>query len=80
MPTVFRSGGFRFFFYSDEGIPREPPHIHVRGRGCEVKLWLRPSLPEAYSRGFDARELRHIRRLVEAHREQIQTAWDEHFD
>ncbi|HWD57308.1 MAG TPA: DUF4160 domain-containing protein [Stellaceae bacterium] len=37
-------------------------------------------MPEAYSRGFDARELRHIRRLVEAHREQIQTAWDEHFD
>ncbi|HEV2186164.1 MAG TPA: DUF4160 domain-containing protein [Stellaceae bacterium] len=47
MPTVFRDGNLRFFFYSDEGAPREPPHIHVRGGGCEVKLWLRSGLPEA---------------------------------
>lgn len=29
MPTVLQVSGFRFFFYSDEGSPREPPHIHV---------------------------------------------------
>ncbi len=28
MPTVFRSGPYRFFFYSNEGS--EPPHIHVQ--------------------------------------------------
>lgn len=30
MPTVFRYEGIRFFFYSDEGTPREPTHIHAR--------------------------------------------------
>jgi hypothetical protein len=47
MPTVFRFGNLRFFFYSDEGTPREPTHIHVRGAGRKVKLWLRAGLPEA---------------------------------
>ena len=29
MPTVFRHDAFRFFFYSNEGDPREPIHVHV---------------------------------------------------
>lgn len=29
MPTVFEYCGFSFFFYSKEGSPREPVHIHV---------------------------------------------------
>jgi hypothetical protein len=80
MPVVFRSGGLRFFFYSDEGTPREPPHIHIRQAGREAKLWLRPSLPQAYNHGFSDRELQDIRELVEANREQIETAWNEFFD
>jgi hypothetical protein len=79
MPVVFRSGGFRFFFYSDEGTPREPRHIHVRQGDREAKLWLRPGLPQAYNRGFSPKELRDLRRLIEANREQIETAWDEFF-
>ena len=79
MPTVFRSGNLRFFFYSDEGTPREPMHIHVRGAGREAKLWLRSGLPEAYNSGFEVRELQRIRELIEIHREQIRAAWDEHF-
>ena len=40
MPTVLKKDGFRFFFYSREGT--EPPHIHVIGRGGEMKIWLNP--------------------------------------
>jgi hypothetical protein len=29
MPVVFRYRGFTFFFYSNEGTPRAPVHIHV---------------------------------------------------
>lgn len=36
MPTVFRDGGFRFFFYSNEGDPREPVHVHVERSGMEA--------------------------------------------
>jgi hypothetical protein len=40
MPTILRTGGYRFFFFSNEG--REPRHIHVEsGRGY-AKLRLNP--------------------------------------
>ena len=79
MPVVFRSGGLRFFFYSDEGTPRESPHIHIRQGDREAKLWLRSGLPQAYNYGFSPRELRDLRKLIEANREQIETAWNEFF-
>lgn len=79
MPVVFRSGGFRFFFYSDKGTPAEPPHIHVRQAGREAKLWLRRALPAAYNYGFSSRDLREIRKLIEANRDQIEDAWNEFF-
>ena len=37
---MFRYKGFRFFFYSNEGDPREPVHVHARGDGGEAKFWL----------------------------------------
>jgi hypothetical protein len=79
MPVVLRHDGYRLFFYSDEGSPREPPHIHVRQGEREVKLWLRRGLPQAYNYGFSSRELRAIRELVEANRERIEAAWSEFF-
>lgn len=27
VPVVFRHGGIQFYFYSNEGNPREPPHV-----------------------------------------------------
>jgi hypothetical protein len=40
MPTVLRSGPYRFFFYSADGA--EPPHIHVERDDNTAKFWLRP--------------------------------------
>ncbi|WP_394700159.1 DUF4160 domain-containing protein [uncultured Parasphingorhabdus sp.] len=30
MPKIFEWQGYRFYFYSNEGNPPEPVHIHVR--------------------------------------------------
>ena len=79
MPTIFRDGGYRFFFYSDEGNPREPPHIHVRHGGDEAKFWLHPEVSLAYNEGFDARALNRLQILVEHHRRRFEGAWYEHF-
>ena len=79
MPTVFRSGGFRFYFYSNEGRPREPVHIHVDRGDSEAKFWLHPDTLIAYNDGFNARELRELMRLVEANRERIEKAWEDFF-
>ncbi|WP_409988699.1 DUF4160 domain-containing protein [Cellvibrio sp.] len=40
MPVILRLNGFRFFFYSNEGNPLEPAHIHVSKDGDEAKIWL----------------------------------------
>lgn len=79
MPVVFRHKGLRFFFYSNEGSPREPLHIHVRGNGCEAKFWLTPMVSVAHSDGFDSRTLRELAEVVGQHIELIERSWNEHF-
>jgi hypothetical protein len=79
MPTVWTEDGFRFFFYSNEGSPREPVHIHVEKGADEAKFWLRPEVRVAYNDGYDARTLRRLIAMVEANRERIERAWDEFF-
>ena len=79
MPTVLRSGGCRLFFYSNEGRPREPVHIHIECGSGEAKLWLRPEVSVAYNDGLNARDLATAIRLAEANRETIETAWRDFF-
>ena len=57
MPVVFRALGFRFHFFSDEGDPREPPHIHMARAGEDAKFWLRPDVRLAYNRGVAPRDI-----------------------
>lgn len=78
MPTVFRHDGYRFFFYSNEGDPREPIHVHVMKGGGEAKFWVSP-VAVARSSGFDARTLRRLALVVQANGKQIEEAWYEHF-
>ena len=79
MPVVFRYRGFRFFFYSNEGSPREPVHIHVRGADGEAKFWLHPQASLADSEGFDAATLRELLRVVATNADLIENSWHEHF-
>jgi hypothetical protein len=79
MPTIWLEDGFRFFFYSNEGSPREPAHVHVEKGDCEGKFWLRPHVHLAYNDGYDARTLRRLSAMVEANRARIERAWDEFF-
>jgi hypothetical protein len=79
MPTVLRYDGYRFFFYSDEGNHREPPHIHVRQGRDEAKFWLEPFVSLAYNEGFSARSLNNIQKSVEIHKDELERAWHEYF-
>lgn len=79
MPVVLRYKSFRFFFYSNEGSPREAMHVHVRNSEGEAKFWLTPTVYLADSAGFDARTLRDLRTAVAANKELIERAWNEHF-
>ena len=79
MPVIFRYKGLRFFFYSNEGNPREPIHVHVRGGDCEAKFWLKPMVRVADSDGFDSRNLRELALVIEENIELIERHWHEHF-
>ena len=79
MPVIFRYKGFRFFFYSNEGNPREPVHVHVRSGEGEAKFWLHAVVHLEGSNGFDARTLRELTGVVEQNAALIEREWNEHF-
>ena len=79
MPVVFRWQGIRFYFFSNEGRPREPLHIHAERQGAEAKIWLYPDVRVASSAGFDRKTLTELVKQVELHMKDIERAWHEHF-
>jgi len=76
MPTVLRSGPYRFYFYS--GDRDEPSHVHVAREANEAKFWLDP-VRLAWSRGFSGSELRKIEAIVVEHVQQLMEAWNGFF-
>lgn len=76
MPTVLRSGPYRFYFWSHE--PNEPPHIHVDREKFSAKFWLHP-IALARNIGFRAHELRQLQTLVVKHQTEFLEAWHGHF-
>lgn len=76
MPTVLRSNGYRFFFYSADGD--EPAHVHVVKGDCEAKVWLSDGAV-ALNLGFSARDLREIVRNTREQRDAFLEAWNDYF-
>jgi hypothetical protein len=76
MPTVLRSGPYRFFFYA--GDRDEPKHIHIERDDRIAKFWLDP-IRLQNSGGFSRTEIVRIEKLVRDHRVFLMEAWDEYF-
>ena len=79
MPVILRFRGYVFFFYSNEGNPLEPAHIHVRNAESEAKFSLEPDISLARNDGFNSKELKEIFVIVETHRTQFTEAWYDYF-
>lgn len=79
MPRIFEWNGYRFFFYSNEGDPREPPHVHVRKAGSVAKFWIEPEVRLASSWGFTSSELSALEKVARNHESDIRSAWNEFF-
>ena len=58
----------------------EPRHIHVTSHNPpgSAKFWL-DNIALAASYGYDARQVRALREIVEEHQERFVKAWDEYF-
>jgi len=39
MPLIIEWEGYKFFFYKSE-VLFEPAHVHVKGHGGNMKIWL----------------------------------------
>ena len=79
MPVIFRYKGYRFFFFSNEGNPPEPLHVHVRQGSSLAKFWIEPEIGIADSYGISPSELRELLRVVDLNRELIERTWHEYF-
>jgi uncharacterized protein DUF4160 len=79
MPVVFRHLGIRFYFFSNEGNPREPLHVHASRPDADAKLWLTPDIRVAESVGFSRKDQADLVRIIEARRDDIMGAWHDHF-
>jgi hypothetical protein len=75
MPTILRTGPYRFFFYS--GDCSEPPHIHVERERFVGKFWLSPIRLQE-SGGFSRRELNVIQRIIDSQQSLFMRSWNEH--
>ncbi len=75
MPTVFRYEGYRFFFFSDDHLPR---HIHIEKGDSYVRIEL-SNLKVTDSYHISRKEIRKLQKLVELKRDILKGAWDEYF-
>ncbi|MFL6672147.1 MAG: DUF4160 domain-containing protein [Massilia sp.] len=79
MPVVLRYKGYTFFFFSNEGVPREPLHVHVRNGPATAKFWLEPDVIVADSYGMSAKELRELVRVARQNKDAFAKAWKDFF-
>ncbi|MDI1322310.1 MAG: DUF4160 domain-containing protein [Algoriphagus sp.] len=76
MPTIHIEKGYRFFFYSNDHLPK---HIHVEKSEKTAKFLLIP-IELISSKKFSASELREIRIIVQSNLELFQIKWNEYFN
>ncbi len=76
MPTAFKSGPYRFFFYA--GDRDEPHHIHVERDEKIAKFWLDP-IRLQMSGGFNRTEITRINKIIIENHTLLTEAWNEYF-
>ncbi len=79
MPKILEWNGYKFFFYSNEGEPREPCHVHVRKGEKTAKFWMEPSIELAWSYEMSSGELTDLQKIVAKNETLIRRKWNEFF-
>jgi len=80
MPTIYRFGPYRVYFFAHENQEtNEPPHVHVRSGNGYASFWLPPVRVRDYQ-GYTPPEVDRIRRIIGGNREQLLRRWHDFFD
>jgi hypothetical protein len=75
-PTIFRVGGYRFYFFSRE---ESRAHVHVQHADGEAKFWIEPLVALEANYGLTPRQVAEALKLVGEHHDDIRNAWSKHF-
>ena len=81
MPQIFKIGSYIVYFWSNEGEPLEPVHVHIvegTPSGNATKVWItkaRKSLLCNNNSKIPERTLRDIMDVIEARAIDITTKW-----
>ena len=54
-------------------------HVHVISGDGEAKFWLDPEIELAKNYRFSRKQLKQIETLIEAHYDELISAWQQHF-
>ncbi len=85
MPQVFRVGSYWVYFWSNEGDPLEPVHVHIaEGKPVQnaTKVWLtcRGKCYLAHNKSqIPQTALKNIMRIIEARSEEVMAKWRSYF-
>ncbi len=77
MPTIWKEGPYRFFFYS--GDRDEPAHVHIERDDKVAKFWLEPIRLHS-SGGFSRAEILRIQAIVQERAADLLEAWNAYFN
>jgi hypothetical protein len=76
-PTIHREKGYRFHFFSREGLR---PHVHVISASGEAKYWLTPEIELARNQSLTRAELKEIENIIKDHYDEFKNAWQKYFN
>ncbi len=79
MPVIFRWNGYRFFFFSDEGDPLEPCHLHVSKGDEYAKIWIHPEVRVDEAYGMSSSQMNKLMTKIIENKDFIQEKWNERF-
>ena len=75
MPTILKIKGYRFFFFSNEHIPK---HIHIQKQEKYAKIDLE-NLKVINNYKFTSKEIKEILKITSKNQKEFIKAWDEYF-
>lgn len=85
MPQIFKIGSYIVYFWSNEGKPEEPIHVHISEntpRANATKIWITRSGKTLLCNNrsmIPPRELRKLMRVIEANSSEIIQKWFDYF-
>ena len=86
MPQLLRFGPYRIYFWSNEGLPLEPIHVHISNgipNAEATKVWItqnkRALIANPNDKRISAKVLNRLVEMIEAQSDDIISAWIERF-